>query len=150
MEFLLSTSISWNIFFSIAGQVKKLPLIRFDRLVALDEVAKLCLLPVNCSLRNVARAEGSLEINPGDDCSRALRWTKLRDPSVGVSKIHLTRKDEKFRVPEYRRGIKDPNTSQLATWARKPHNHVSKLVFGNTRLNCGQGVEKGLPTGSRL
>ena len=34
-----------------------------------------------------------------------------------------------FRVPEYRRGIKDTNTTQLATWARKPHSHVSKIVF---------------------
>ena len=35
-----------------------------------------------------------------------------------------------IRVPEYRRGIKDPNTTQLATWARKAHNQVSKTSFG--------------------
>ena len=55
-----------------------------------------------------------------------------------------------FRVPEYRRGVKDPNTTQLATWARKPHSQVSKIVFRNTRLNCGQGVGEGLPSGSWL
>ena len=31
-----------------------------------------------------------------------------------------------IRVPEYRRGIKDPNTTQMATWARKAHSHVSE------------------------
>ena len=72
-----------------------------------------------------------------------------RDPKVRVSKI-FNPKEERDKNPEYRRGIKDPNTTQLATWARKPHSQVSKIVFGNTRLNCGQGVGKGLPTASRL
>ena len=30
----------------------------------------------------------------------------------------------------------------MATWARKPHNHVSKSL-AMTRLNFGQGVGKG-------
>ena len=47
-----------------------------------------------------------------------------------------------IRALDYRRGIKDHNTTQLATWARKPHNHDSKS-FLVTRLNFGQGVGKG-------
>ena len=47
-----------------------------------------------------------------------------------------------IRIPEYRRGIKDPNTIQLAIRARKPHSQVSKS-FSLTRLNFGQGVGKG-------
>ena len=45
-------------------------------------------------------------------------------------------------VLEYRRGVKDPNTTQMATWARKAHNHVSKS-FSVTRLNFDQGIWKG-------
>ena len=48
-----------------------------------------------------------------------------------------------FRVPEYRRGVKDANTTHMATWARKPHSHVSKSFFVVTRLDFGQGVGKG-------
>ena len=48
-----------------------------------------------------------------------------------------------IRVPEYRRGIKDPGTNQMATWARKTHSHVSKS-FVVTRFNFGQGVGKGV------
>ena len=40
------------------------------------------------------------------------------------------------------RGIKDPNTTQMATWARKAHSHVSKS-FAMSRLDFGQGVWKG-------
>ena len=72
-----------------------------------------------------------------------------RDPKVTASKI-FNPKEKRDQRPEYGKGIKDPSTTQLATWARKPHSHVSKIVFRNTRLNCGQGVGKGLPTGSRL
>ena len=46
-----------------------------------------------------------------------------------------------IRVPEYRRGIKDPNTTK---WRHGPTNHTAKLVkrFSVSRLNFGQGVEK--------
>jgi hypothetical protein len=37
-ELLQSTFISWNVFFSIAGQVKEFPLIGFNSLVALSEI----------------------------------------------------------------------------------------------------------------
>ena len=47
-----------------------------------------------------------------------------------------------IRVPEYRRGIKDHNTTQMATWARKIHSHVSKS-FVKARLDFGQGVWNG-------
>ena len=40
------------------------------------------------------------------------------------------------------RGVKEPNTTQMAMWARKAHNHVSKS-FVMSRLNFGQGVWKG-------
>ena len=40
-----------------------------------------------------------------------------------------------IRIPEYRRGVKDPNTTLMATWAHGPHSHVSKTVFNvQTRL----------------
>ena len=47
-----------------------------------------------------------------------------------------------IRVPEYRRGIKDPNTTQ---WRRGPISHTTMLVkvFVVTRLDFGQGVGKG-------
>ena len=47
-----------------------------------------------------------------------------------------------IRVLEYRRGVKDPNTTQMVMWARKTHSHVSKK-FVVTRLDFGQGVGKG-------
>ena len=47
-----------------------------------------------------------------------------------------------IRVPEYRRGIKDPTTTQ---WRRGPMCYTAMLVkqFSSTRLNFGQGVWKG-------
>ena len=47
-----------------------------------------------------------------------------------------------IRVPEYRRGIKDPNTTQ---WRRGPVSHTANVSksFSMTRLNFGQGVGKG-------
>ena len=56
----------------------------------------------------------------------------------------------KIRVPEHRRGIKDPNTTQLATWARKPHSQVSKLVFRILDSTSAKELERGIPIGSRL
>ena len=46
-----------------------------------------------------------------------------------------------IRIPEYRQGVKDPNTTQMATWARKPHSHVSKSL-AMSRLDFGHGVWK--------
>ena len=40
------------------------------------------------------------------------------------------------------RGVKDPNATQIATWARNAHIHVSKR-FVMSRLDFGQGVWKG-------
>ena len=47
-----------------------------------------------------------------------------------------------IRVPEYRRGIKDPNTTQ---WGRGPVSHTANVSksFSMTRLNFGQGIGKG-------
>ena len=47
-----------------------------------------------------------------------------------------------FRVLEYRRGVKDPNTTQ---WRRGPVSHTANVSksFSVTRLNFGQGVGKG-------
>ena len=47
-----------------------------------------------------------------------------------------------IRVPEYRRGVKDPNTTQ---WRRGPVRHTTNVnkSFSVTRLNFGQGVGKG-------
>ena len=48
-----------------------------------------------------------------------------------------------LRVPEYRRGIKDPYTTQ---WRRGPVSHTTMLVkvfFAITGLDFGQGVGRG-------
>ena len=47
-----------------------------------------------------------------------------------------------IKVPEYRQGVKDPNTTQ---WRRVPVRHTAMLVkvFVVTRLDFGQGVGKG-------
>ena len=47
-----------------------------------------------------------------------------------------------IRVPEYRQGVKDPNTTQ---WRRGPVRHTAMLVkvFAMSRLDFGQGVWKG-------
>ena len=47
-----------------------------------------------------------------------------------------------LRVPEYRRGVKDPITTQ---WRRGPMGRTAMLVkvFVVTRLDFGQGVGKG-------
>ena len=54
-----------------------------------------------------------------------------------------------IKAPEYRRGVKDPNTTQ---WQRGPMGRTAKLVkvFATSRLDFGQRVGKGIPTGSRL
>src|SRR3990170_3892083 len=68
-EFLLSTSICGDVFFSIAGQVKEFPLISFNSLVALSEVAELGFHPVHNSLRNISGMKSSLELKPSNDYS---------------------------------------------------------------------------------
>ena len=50
------------------------------------------------------------------------KW--LRDPRVRVSKKFNPNRRE-IRVPEYRRGIKDPNTTQ---WRCGPVRHTAMLV----------------------
>ena len=57
-----------------------------------------------------------------------------------VNSFNLSRRE--FRVPEYRRGVKDPNTTQ---WPRGPIRHTSNVSksFVVTRLDLGQGVWKG-------
>ena len=55
---------------------------------------------------------------------------------------HLTQIEERSESQSKGREVKDPTTTQMATWARKPHNHVSKS-FAMSRLDFGQGVWKG-------
>ena len=64
-----------------------------------------------------------------------------------VKSFNSSRREFKSQSKE--QGVKDPNTTQMATWARKAHIHVSKS-FAMSRLDFGQGVWKGVPTGSRL
>ena len=61
------------------------------------------------------------------------KW--VREPNVRVSKMFNPNRRE-IRVPEYRGGIKDPNTTQ---WRHGPVSHTSKLVkkFWTTRLDFG-------------
>jgi hypothetical protein len=54
---------------------------------------------------------------------------RLRDLVLELAKLFNSNRRE-IRVPEYRRVIKYPNTTQLAMWAHKPHSQVSKTVFG--------------------
>ena len=51
-------------------------------------------------------------------------WKWVREPNVRVSKMFNPNR-RKIRVPEYRRGIKDPNTTQ---WRRGPVRHTAMLV----------------------
>ena len=67
-KLLLATSISGDVLFSIAGQLKKFPLIGFNGLVALNEITKLGLLPVYGSLRNIMSTKGSLKVIPSNMC----------------------------------------------------------------------------------
>ena len=57
-----------------------------------------------------------------------------------VKAFNVSRRE--IRVPEYRRGIKDPNTTQ---WRHGPVSHTANVSksFSMTRLNFGQGVGKG-------
>ena len=74
------------------------------------------------------------------------KW--VRDPNVRLSKM-FNRNRRKIRVPEYRRGIKDPNTTQ---WRRGPVSHTVKLVkvFHWQDSTSAKELERGLPTSSRL
>ena len=58
-------------------------------------------------------------------------------------------KGREIRAPEYKRGVKDPNTTQ---WRRGPVSHIANVSksFLVTRLNFDQGVGKGDPTGNWL
>ena len=74
----------------------------------------------------------------------------FREPKVSLflaKSFNPNRRE--IRVPEYRQGVKDPNTTQ---WRRGPVRHTSMLVkvFVMSRLDFGQRVGKGIPTGSRL
>ena len=66
----------------------------------------------------------------------------LGDPNVRVSKIVLPEIGECSESRSIDRGVKESSTTQMATWARKPHSHVSKS-FAMSRLDFGQGVWKG-------
>ena len=54
-----------------------------------------------------------------------------------------------FRVPEYRRGVKDANTTQ---WRRGPVSHTANVSKSFQWLDStsAKELERGLPTGSRL
>ena len=54
-----------------------------------------------------------------------------------------------FKVPEYRQGVKDPNTTQ---WRRGSIRHTAMLVkvFQWLDSTSAKELERGLPTGSRL
>ena len=74
------------------------------------------------------------------------KW--LWEPNVRVSKMFNLNKRE-IRVPEYRQGVKDPNTTQ---WRRGPVSHTAKLVkvFHWLDSTSTKELERGLPTGSWL
>ena len=74
------------------------------------------------------------------------KW--VREPNVRVSEMFNPNRRE-IRVPEYRRVIKDPNTSQ---WRRGPVSRTTLLVkvFQWLDSTSAKELERGLPTGSRL
>src|SRR3954470_12751592 len=63
-ESLLFASVGGDVFLSIAGQLKEFPMIFINSCLALTELAKLLLLLVHHSLRNVPCTEGYLEFLP--------------------------------------------------------------------------------------
>ena len=69
MELLLPASIIWKVATRIAREVEEFPLICLNRLAALNEVAKLGLHTFHDRLRDIASAESSHEVIPGDDSS---------------------------------------------------------------------------------
>ena len=73
--------------------------------------------------------------SPGDSIFENLKLVLFLAKSFNPNRKEL-------RVPEYRRGIKDPNTTQ---WRRGPVRHTASVSksFSVTRLNFGQVVGKG-------
>src|SRR4051812_34890699 len=63
-ESLLFASVGGDVFLGIAGQLKEFPMIFINRCLALTELAKLLLLLVHQSLRNVPCTEGRLKFLP--------------------------------------------------------------------------------------
>src|SRR3954464_3510496 len=66
-ELLLPSSIIWEVATRIAREVEEFPLICLDRFASLNEVAKLSLHMVHARPRDIASAESSPEVIPGDD-----------------------------------------------------------------------------------
>ena len=62
----------------------------------------------------------------------------------------LTRIEEKLEYQSKGREVKDDSTTQLATWARKPHSQVSKISFGPLDSTSAKELGRGTPKGSRL
>ena len=77
-------------------------------------------------------------------------WKWSQDPNVRVSKIRLTRVEESSESQSKDRGVKDPNTTQMAMWARKTHNHVSKKFLQCLDSTSVEEFGRRIPTGSRL
>ena len=77
-----------------------------------------------------------------------LRWMWSREPNVRFSKI-FNPKEKRDQNLEYRRGIKDPNTTRLRCG---PVSHTTMLVkvFQYLDSTLAKELERGLPTGSRL
>ena len=65
-----------------------------------------------------------------------------------VKSFHPNRRE--VRVPEYRRGVKDPNTTH---WRRGPVSHTAMLVkqfFQRLDSTSAKELERGFPTDSRF
>ena len=89
-----------------------------------------------CSKRS-SRVRGS----PGESIFENLK--------SDFSKNRLTRIEEMSESQSKGRGVKDSSTTR---WQRGPMGHTAMLVkvFATSRLDFGQGVGRGIPTGSRL
>ena len=71
-------------------------------------------------------------------------WEKLINESlesVLVKSFNLSRRA--IRVPEYRSRNKRSYYHPMTTWARKPHNHVSKIVFQELDSTSAKELERG-------
>ena len=82
-----------------------------------------------------SRRSSEVRGSPGDSIFENLKLVLFLAKSFNPNRREL-------RVPEYRRGIKDPNATQ---WRRGPISHTAMLVkvFAMSRLDFGQGVWKG-------
>ena len=102
----------------------------------------------------VSREYGSVSSESSGEASHHLEWRSSPGESIYKNlELELAKpfnpNRREIRIPEYRRGVKDPNTTQ---WRRGSVRHTAMLVKVLQWLHStsAKEVERGIPTGSRL